>query len=83
MLVHGLSMLRSLLVFDWQRERLYCLEHGSPNFFVRGPHKAITQLFGGGYVMWMFQDMLHSTKSTNFSKIYYFYIIVKMSWRQD
>jgi len=31
--------------------------------------------------MGLFQDMLHSTKSVNFSQIYYFFIIVKMSSR--
>ena len=31
--------------------------------------------------MWFFRDMLHSTKSTNFSRIYLFYIIDKIAAR--
>ena len=43
------------------------LEQGSPNFFVRGPQSYYRTCRGPeSYVMWLFWDMLHSTKPTNF-----------------
>ena len=45
--------------------------------------QAVMQQFEGriSYVMWLFRDMLHSTKSTNVLYIYYFFIIDKMPLR--
>ena len=44
---------------------------------------AITQQFEGrtSHVMWLFHDMLHSTKPTNFSQMYFFFNIDKMALR--
>ena len=60
-----------------------------PSLFARGPHKLLhieqLQQFEGqtSYVVWLFRDMLHSTKSTNVSQIYYFFIVEKMSLLPD
>jgi len=53
---------------------------GSPNLFGRGTHKQFTQQFEGRtpYVMLLFLDMLHSTKSANFRK-YICFIIDKVA----
>jgi len=48
-------------------ETFNTLEQGAPNFFVRGPQKLLHNSSSGtSYVMRLFQDMLHSTKSMNF-----------------
>ena len=59
---------------------IYVLQQRSPNVFNRGPFK---QQFEGrtAWAKWLFRDMLHSTKSTSFSQIYYFFIVDKTASR--
>jgi len=51
-----------------QRLLVEALYQGSTNFFIRGPHDLLHKFEGRtSYVMWLFRDMLHFTKSRNSS----------------
>jgi len=65
---------RSLLTTVYSRSlQTFIQGHRSHYTTVRGPDILRTT--------WLFRDMLHSTKSTNFSYKYYFFIIDKISSR--
>ena len=66
--VHLLLRLIQKQLFSRSAFSSWKLSTGSPNLFVRGPHKLLHNGSRVGHlnVMWLFRDISHSTKSTKF-----------------